>query len=99
MKYVYKNFVYNNQNNKGILYKDNKILFMGNTWSGILQFLSHSGNAPEVREMFKAQLEQREQIKFRAESKKPKDPEPIQRQEPKKEPVLNRSRNDRRLVR
>ncbi len=99
MKYVYKNFVYNNQNNKGILYKDNKILFMGNTWSGILQFLSHSGNAPEVREMFKAQLEQREQIKFRAESKKPKDPEPIQRQEPKKEPVLKRSRNDRRLVR
>jgi hypothetical protein len=96
---VYKNFVYNNQNNKGILYKDNKILFMGNTWSGILQFLSHSGNAPEVREMFKAQLEQREQIKFRAESKKPKDPEPIQRQEPKKEPVLKRSRNDRRLVR
>ena len=96
---MYKNFVYNNQNNKGILYKDNKILFMGNTWSGILQFLSHSGNAPEVREMFKAQLEQREQIKFRAESKKPKDPEPIQRQEPKKEPVLKRSRNDRRLVR
>ena len=99
MKYVYKNFVYNNQNNKGILYKDNKILFMGNTWSGILQFLSHSGNAPEVREMFKAQLEQREIIKFRAESKKPKDPEPIQRQETKKEPLLKRSRNDRRLVR
>ena len=99
MKYVYKNFVYNNQNNKGILYKDNKVLFMGNTWSGILQFLSATDNAPEVKEMFKAQLEQREIIKFRAESKKPKDPEPIQRQEPKKEPVLNRSRNDRRLVR
>ena len=99
MEYVYKNFVYNNQNNKGILYKDNKVLFMGNTWSGILQFLSATDNAPEVREMFKAQLEQREQIKFRAESKKPKDPEPIQRQEPKKEPVLKRSRNDRRLVR
>ena len=99
MEYVYKNFVYNNQNNKGILYKDNKVLFMGNTWSGILQFLSATDNAPEVREMFKAQLEQREQIKFNAESKKPKDPEPIQRQEPKKEPLLKRSRNDRRLVR
>ena len=99
MEYVYKNFVYNNQNNKGILYKDNKILFMGNTWSGILQFLSATDNAPEVREMFKAQLEQREIIKFRAESKKPKDPEPIQRQETKKEPLLKRSRNDRRLVR
>ena len=33
---------------------------MGNTWSGIMQFILHSGNAPEVREMFKAQLEQRE---------------------------------------
>ena len=96
---MYKNFVYNNQNNKGILYKDNKVLFMGNTWSGILQFLSATDNAPEVREMFKAQLEQREIIKFRAESKKPKDPEPIQRQETKKEPLLKRSRNDRRLVR
>lgn len=72
---------------------------MGNTWSGIMQFISYSGNAEEVREMFKAQLEQREQIKFKAESKKPKDPEPIQRQEPKKEPVLKRSRNDRKLVR
>ena len=99
MEYVYKNFVYNNQNNKGILYKDNKVLFMGNTWSGILQFLSATDNAPEVRKMFKAQLEQREIIKFRAESKKPKDPEPIQRQETKKEPLLKRSRNDRRLVR
>ena len=65
MKYVYKNFVYNNLNNKGILYKDNKILFMGNSWSGILEFLSATGNAPEVQQMFKAQLEQRQQIKFK----------------------------------
>ena len=99
MKYVYNDLLYDNRGNKGVLYKDGKVLFMGNSWSGILQFLSHSGNAPEVREMFKAQLEQREQIKFNAESKKPKDPEPIQRQEPKKEPLLKRSRNDRRLVR
>ena len=99
MKYVYNNLVYDNRNNKGILYRDNKILFMGNSWSGILQFLTYSNNAPEVREMFKAQLEQREQIKYKAESKKPKDPEPIQRQEPKKQPVLKQSRNDRKLVR
>ena len=65
MKYVYNNLVYDNRNNKGILYRDNKILFMGNSWSGILQFLTYSNNAPEVREMFKAQLEQREQIKFK----------------------------------
>jgi len=72
---------------------------MGNTWSGIMQFISYSGNAEEVREMFKSQLEQREQIKFKAESKKPKDPEPIKREEPKKEPVLKRSRDARKLER
>ena len=60
MRYVYKNLVYDNRDSKGLLYKDNKLLFMGNTWSGIMQFILHSGNAPEVREMFKAQLEQRE---------------------------------------
>ena len=74
MQYVYKNLVYDNQNNKGILYKDGQILFMGNSWSGILQFLSETNNAPEVRDMFKAQLEQREVIKLRAEAKKPKGP-------------------------
>jgi len=99
LKYIYNNLVYDNRNNKGVLYRDNKILFMGNSWSGILQFLAYSDNAPEVREMFKAQLEQREQIKFRVESKKPRDPEPIKREEPKKEPVLTRSRANRKLVR
>ncbi len=66
MVYVYENFKYVNQDNKGILYKDGQILFIGNSWSGILQFISISGNAPEVREMFKAQLEQREKPKFQS---------------------------------
>jgi len=65
LKYVYKNLVYDNRDTKGILYKDNKILFMGNSWAGILEFLRATDNALEVREMFKAQLEQREQIKFK----------------------------------
>ena len=47
------------------MYKDNKILFMGNAWSGILQFLKETNDAPEVRAMFKAQLEQREKIKYK----------------------------------
>jgi hypothetical protein len=64
--YVYENFKYVNQDNKGILYKDGQILFIGNSWSGILQFISISGNAPEVREMFKAQLEQTEKPKFQS---------------------------------
>ena len=56
--------MYDNRDNKGVLYKDGKVLFMGNSWSGILQFLSYSGNAPEVREIFRAQLEQSENPKF-----------------------------------
>tara|TARA_Y100000389_G_scaffold143732_1_gene142046 strand:+ start:1005 stop:1301 length:297 start_codon:yes stop_codon:yes gene_type:complete len=98
LQYVYKNLVYDNQNNKGILYKDGQILFMGNSWSGILQFLSETNNAPEVRDMFKAQLEQREVIKLRAEAKKPKDPIPTVNEEVKKKPVIRRPSIDRRLV-
>ena len=65
MKYVYKNLVFDNRDKKAVLCKDGKILFIGNSWSGIQQFLSYSNNALEVREMFKAQLEQREQPKFK----------------------------------
>ena len=48
-----------------MLYKDGLILFLGNSWSGILQFIQETDNAPEVKEMFKAQLAQREVMKFK----------------------------------
>ena len=98
MVHEYENFKYVNQNNKGILYKDGRILFIGNSWSGIMQFLQYTDNAQVVRDMFKAQLEQREVIKLRAEAKKPKEPELPVVQEPKKKPVLRRPSMDRRLV-
>ena len=63
MVYEYKDFVYIHDYGKARLYKGNHLLFKGNAWSGILMFLSNTDNAPEVREMFKAQLEQREQPK------------------------------------
>ena len=98
MLYEYANFKYVNQDNKGILYKDGRILFIGNSWSGIMQFLQYTDNAQVVRDMFKAQLEQREVIKLRAEAKKPKEPELPVVQEPKKKPVLRRPSMDRRFV-
>ena len=98
MVYEYENFKYVNQNNKGIPYKDGRILFIGNSWSGIMQFLQYTDNAQVVRDMFKAQLEQREVIKLRAEAKKPKEPELPVVQEPKKKPVLRRPSMDRRFV-
>jgi hypothetical protein len=99
LRYVYKDYVFVNDNNKGILYKAGKLLFMGNSWSAIQVFLSSTESAPDVVNMFRAQLEQREVIKLRAESKKPKDPPtPIQEE---KQPVIRRPgrNNDRRLVR
>ena len=63
MDYQYKNFLFRNLDNKSVLYKDGLILFLGNSWSGILQFIQETDNAPEVKEMFKAQLAQREVMK------------------------------------
>ena len=65
MDYQYKNFLFRNLNNKSVLYKDGFILFLGNSWSGILQFIQETDNAPEVKEMFKAQLAQREVLRFK----------------------------------
>ena len=65
MDYQYKNFLFRNLDNKSVLYKDGLILFLGNSWSGILQFIQETNNAPEVKEMFRAQLEQREVLKFK----------------------------------
>ncbi len=65
MDYQYKNFLFRNLDNKSVLYKDGLILFLGNSWSGILQFIQETDNAPEVKEMFKAQLAQREVLKFK----------------------------------
>lgn len=73
MKHVYENFVFVNQDNKGVLYKDGKLMFMGNAWSAINIFLKNTNHAPEVRKMFKAQLDQREQLRFEAEQKKTKE--------------------------
>jgi len=62
--YEYENLRYVNRDNKGVLYKDGRILFIGNSWSGIIQFLQYSNNAPEVRNMFRSQLEQREKPRY-----------------------------------
>ena len=62
-EYHYKNFYFKNLNSRSVLYKDGWILFMGNSWSGILEFLRATDNAPEVQAMFKQQLQQREQPK------------------------------------
>ena len=65
VNYRYKDFLFKNLDNKSILYKNGKVLFIGNSWSGILIFLDATNNAPNVYSMFKQQLETREQLKFK----------------------------------
>ena len=98
MIHEFKQFTYVHEQGKSKLYKGNQLIFKGNSWSGILMFLQQTDNAPEVREMFKAQLEQREQIKVKQEKHKPALPK-IEQEEPIKEKVIRRPRNDRRMVR
>jgi hypothetical protein len=79
LKYVYKDYVFVNNNNKAVLYKADKILFMGNSWSAIKYFIVSADHAQEVKDMFKSQLSQRQEIRLRAEARKPKDPPPSDR--------------------
>ena len=69
MAYKYKDFVYFNDDAKGRLYKGNQLLYLGNAWTGIGEFLKHTENAPEVQEMFKNQIAQRENNVKRAKSR------------------------------
>jgi len=75
LKYIYEDFVYVNRGNKGALYKRDHLIFLGNTWNGILQFLHVTNSAIEVQLMFKNQLEQREKHQYRAQ-------EPLNNKEP-----------------
>ena len=72
MEYEYNGYVFNNKGNRSVLYKDGRLLFMGNSWSGIMQFLNFTNHAPEVQAMFRSQLEQREIVKHNAELRQDK---------------------------
>jgi len=56
--------------NKARLYKDDRLIFMGDGYKAILQFIRLSDNAPEVMDKFRAQLEQREKPRFKPEEPK-----------------------------
>ena len=60
MLHRYNEYVFVHDYGTAKLYKGDHLIFKGNAWSGILQFLTETDNAPEVRAMFRSQLEQRE---------------------------------------
>ena len=92
----FQNFIFEHNNNKGTLYNNGKIMFMGNAWSAILAFLHATNNAPEVREIFKAQLEQREKPRY-TKSEKKVEPEVVETPKPIKK-IRPKKQYDRRLV-
>ena len=56
MVYKYQDYTYVHDYGRGKLFKGDTLLFKGNAWSGILQFINITNNAPEVQEMFKTYL-------------------------------------------
>ncbi len=60
MLHRYNEYVFVHDYGTSKLYRGEHLIFKGNAWSGILQFLQATNNAPEVRQMFRSQLEQRE---------------------------------------
>ena len=45
MIHRYKDYVYIHNYGKGKLYKGNHLLFIGNAWSGILEFIHKTNNS------------------------------------------------------
>ena len=69
MLYRHENLVLNTYNNKrSVLYKNGKILFMGNGYIAILQFITESNHHPDVEALFEKQMSQRETAKINGQS-------------------------------
>ena len=63
--FKHENFVLDlNAAHKSILYKDNKLLFMGDGYKAIQILISQSTDAEPVKKKFKAQFRMREKPKF-----------------------------------
>ena len=63
--FKHENFVLDlNAAHKSILYKDNKLLFMGDGYKAIQILISQSTDPEPVKNKFKAQLRTREKPKF-----------------------------------
>ena len=63
--FKHENFVLDlNAAHKSILYKDNKLLFMGDGYKAILSMINNSKDQQPVKQKFSNQLNMREKPKF-----------------------------------
>lgn len=91
---------------KSRLYQDGRLVFMGDGYKAILQFIRLSDNAPEVREKFRAQLEMREKPKFKSNDLEALRKEAVLEEEKRKAEMLRKPLSkragkkayDRRLI-
>ena len=68
MKYIIGNLYLNmDSSDRAKLYKDGKLLFIGNGYTAIKMFIAQSGNHPAALERFKNQLTMREERKTKTE--------------------------------
>jgi len=89
--YRHNNLVLDMDNGKGKLYVGNRLRFMGDPYVAITMMLRFSENHPDVRHMFRHQLEMREKPRF-TKADKPVETQP---EPPKKEKVMRRPRQNK----
>jgi hypothetical protein len=70
MIYDFKNLKLEVNNNTGTLYKDNKLVFRGDSYISIKMFITESDNDPNVKDRFKSQLSMRENCKWKKQDEK-----------------------------
>ena len=91
MIYQHKNFVLDMNGRKAKLYRSGRLQFMGDPYVAIQMMLRFSENHPDVRHMFRHQLEMREKPRF-TKADKPVETQP---EPPKKEKVIRRPRQNK----
>ncbi len=71
MKYVHKKYSLDLSNGKGVVDDGSQIVFMGDGYLAIKQFIDLCAHHPAVVKKFKSQLEMREQCKYETKIDKP----------------------------
>ena len=73
MRYDFKNLKLEIINNTGTLYKNDKLMFKGDSYISIKMFLAESNNNEWIRNKFRAQLEMREHCRWKKQDEQLKN--------------------------
>tara|TARA_B100000424_G_C22912374_1_gene485412 strand:- start:967 stop:1233 length:267 start_codon:yes stop_codon:yes gene_type:complete len=79
MRYDFKNLKLEINNNTGTLYKNDKLLFRGDSYISIKMFLAESNNNEWIRKKFRAQLEMREHCRWKKQDEQLKSDQKIKK--------------------